>query len=769
MLPIVNAQNMKLGEQDARKVILAQTIELSDVQGKFLGAQEREEIDKKVSTAGLAAAADGSIDVAKLISQRSEMVLRAVGSTHPSLADLQRRSGYWIVVEFGIPLLTLAFGVAADHVANPHRVDLLSVPLMLILAWNLIVFAVLLVTLPRTLIQKFSGSNGEGLRGFCYNLLAKLERQTLRGQLWAKVSAQFFLRWKAVSSSLGIERATRLLHLAAAGWGAGVALSLLFRGFNVEYRAGWESTWLNAEQVQSVLSFMFLPLTFFGFEPFSLQEIASMRFMDDAGGVVEHGRRWGVAYIGLLLIVVVVPRLVLALFAHWRVQVLSRAVVIDIGETYFERLIDRLCPACVSLYVHSADRIELGYLYRVLDPDQRGIGGPLIRSDFGDTLRLVPSSKLSPDNAQPDIDVVISLATSVSELEQSMPILRQIGRPVMILASGATHDAQEVVLANAQMQRRQHEFIFDVLALDATGACWVLEKKLIEALERGVPRAKAMGASRLTEEWHARNLARFASAVSISAEWLLGIAGTIQNVSGPSRSLVGLFSTKEKEEYRLAVDSAQKLLIEQLGSGEKATICSLLKLHAIGEEEMKALEGDVAMKFDERRTLDLRDAIASGAATGAAVGGAVDMAFAGLTLGAGVVIGTVFAAVGGGIAHFFARWNNNRTGVEGSSLAVSEKMLIPLVELAMIRYLVVAHHNRKLPVSGMVGQSAWKFSVTEVVSHHRKALSKLWSEALLDNKDAATTRAFHDEIETIAREIILKLYPTSGLELQLAK
>jgi hypothetical protein len=34
-------------------------------------------------------------------------------------------------------------GAGLDHIANPHRVDLLSAPLLLIVAWNLLVYLAL--------------------------------------------------------------------------------------------------------------------------------------------------------------------------------------------------------------------------------------------------------------------------------------------------------------------------------------------------------------------------------------------------------------------------------------------------------------------------------------------------------------------------------------------------------------------------------------------------------------------------------------------------
>ncbi len=40
----------------------------------------------------------------------------------------------------GLPLAALLLGLAIDRISNAHRVDLLSPPLLTVLAWNLAVY-----------------------------------------------------------------------------------------------------------------------------------------------------------------------------------------------------------------------------------------------------------------------------------------------------------------------------------------------------------------------------------------------------------------------------------------------------------------------------------------------------------------------------------------------------------------------------------------------------------------------------------------------------
>ena len=83
-------------------------------------------------------------------------------------------------------------------------------------------------------------------------------------------------------------------------------------------------------QVHAILSFLRLPaLLVFPFQPFTVQEVAPLQFTQ-GGGVTSA--RWVYMYVALLLVIVVVPRVVLAAVAYARERMLSRRIQIDLGE-----------------------------------------------------------------------------------------------------------------------------------------------------------------------------------------------------------------------------------------------------------------------------------------------------------------------------------------------------------------------------------------------------------------------------------------------------
>jgi hypothetical protein len=197
-------------------------------------------------------------------------------------------------------------------------VDLLSPPLLLVLAWNLAMYALLAW---RAWRKPAAPELPQALRRWA--------RPARRG-LAARVAADFYSRWFAATAAPFAQRLARVLHLCAAAWGAGIALSLLLRGLVVRYQFGWESTFLDAAQVHAIVAVLFWPLTaLFGLAPFTLEEIAATQNFAGQGAA---GSRWVWMYVGLLLLVVVLPRLALAAWARWREARLVRGLHLDLQD-----------------------------------------------------------------------------------------------------------------------------------------------------------------------------------------------------------------------------------------------------------------------------------------------------------------------------------------------------------------------------------------------------------------------------------------------------
>ena len=299
---------MRVTEPQLRTVLLAQAVEHSDSAHTLVSPVE---IDDATRSAVTAARARGvqRVGAGEVVLERAATIAERASGRDATVAALCQPAARWRWLASGLPVVALLLGLAIDRIANAHRVDLLSPPLLIVLTWNLVVYLLIAWQAWRPMQHRRDHSTWlPGLRHLG-NLSGK------RG-LAARIAADFHTRWFTQAASLLQQRATRVLHLCAAAWAAGIALSLLLRGLVVRYQFGWESTFLDAAQVHAIVSVLFWPLnTVLGLAPFTLPEIAATQNFAGEGAA---GARWVWMYVGLLLLAVVLPRLALAAWARWR-------------------------------------------------------------------------------------------------------------------------------------------------------------------------------------------------------------------------------------------------------------------------------------------------------------------------------------------------------------------------------------------------------------------------------------------------------------------
>jgi hypothetical protein len=266
------------------------------------------------------------------LEQRSEQILKRLAERTPAFRTFLHRRPLLPLLSALLPLLALIAGAAIDHIADPHRVDLLSAPLLLIIVWNLLVYVVLLAWL---FVPQRTGWAGP-------NLMRRLSvgKTGLPRKLptpLASALGEYTADWTQLSWKLTRARLSRTVHLAAAAFALGAIISLYARGLLTEYAAGWESTFLDAGQVHALLSRLFAPAMFlFPIQGFSVADVQALRFVQEPSSA--GGARWVHLYAATLLLLVVLPRLVLALFAGWRAALLARRFPIDLQQPYYRTL-----------------------------------------------------------------------------------------------------------------------------------------------------------------------------------------------------------------------------------------------------------------------------------------------------------------------------------------------------------------------------------------------------------------------------------------------
>lgn len=341
-----------MNEQVARDVVLVRAIETTDARHELLSDDDRKYASRSARELAQWQAADSKSEVTldHFLQQRSEQILKRLAERVPSFSTFLKRRPLLPALSVLLPLLGLLAGAGLDRISDPHRVDLLSAPLLLIVGWNLLVYLILFIWL-------FVPSHAGWARP---SLLRRLSigKTTLPRKLPAMLSASllhFMQDWGVLSAPLARARLSRAVHLAAACFATGAILSLYARGLLTQYAAGWESTFLDARQVHALLSVLFAPaLAVFPIEGFSLADIEALRF----GQAVSPtgGARWVHLYAATLALLVVAPRLILAAVGHWRARRLHRRFPLDLGGPYFVALAGRAGatgPAILRVYPYS--------------------------------------------------------------------------------------------------------------------------------------------------------------------------------------------------------------------------------------------------------------------------------------------------------------------------------------------------------------------------------------------------------------------------------
>jgi hypothetical protein len=780
---------MSMDETSARRVILVQAIETADREGKLIGEAERAQIDRQARQAAQAASVPGRpAAVEQFIDLRAQRVLQVLSERSPAIvalkdAPLSRR---WLLV--GTPLVTLLMGALTERIADPHRVDLLSLPLLAIVGWNL---AVYLLLLARWLLPNRQRAR-PALQALGRWVDEVREWRRGSGDVFADATTLFFQRWHRLGTSIQLQRAAGLLHLAALGWGAGVAASLMVQGLVVQYRVGWESTFLEASQVHSILSVLLLPVvSLFPFEPFTVQEVAALQLGPGTTGQADP--RWVWMYAALLLLVVILPRAGLAAVALGRAASRARHVPVDLADPYFQRLVSLLTPAQVQLCLVSHRAEDRQTLLRLLvqQPDAARL---LISTPDGDTLRWeelagsqapaqVPpearsgwmerllqrvrptqAAQLPVLSAPPqlwaaraDTDVVLHVAGAAADLPQAAALLEWIGKPVLVLVNRphAAESEPPGLVARCEAQAKGVSLVERVMSFDAFARCWVQEHHLFDAIGRCLQPAKRPGFARISAAWGARNEDRFGRSMAALAQHLVYAARQVQEVPSVALSMKSLVSAGERQAQANARQQAMDAVTGRLEASAAQMFAHLLALHGIDDENAGVMQHRMQEKFLVQQAVDAPQAGIAGAATGAAMGASVDLLVGGLTLGAAAALG---ALVGGSAGFIAAAWRNRTTANGATVVQLSDEMMEAMLEGALLLYLAVAHYGRGPAGAETELRAAWKSDVAAVVAMRSDWLAPFWA-AVRTRPDEGQAAALARELEAMARTILQRLYP----------
>ncbi len=356
-----------MNEQIARDVVLVRAIESADGERAIFTNEDRTHASRAAAELAHWRAGERrqAASAESFIGQRAALLVETLPRRSPAIVRAVRAFEWPAWIGVALPVVALALGAALEHIADRQHVNVLAFPMLAIVIWNVVVYVLLLLRIT----MRASGANVE-LRGLRRWLAAGGQRSVRNLTETAAASVGTFVaQWSALIAPLMAARAARVLHLAAALFAIGAVAGLYVRGLVFEYRAGWESTFLDAPAVHAILAFFLSPAAQLIGIPFpSVDAIAALRFTDDTS-VNANAALWIHLYAVTVGAVVIMPRLALALVAAWQERRRSQRFAFDMNEPYFRRLAGSFSLGAARLrvvpYSYTVDEAALNGLREV--------------------------------------------------------------------------------------------------------------------------------------------------------------------------------------------------------------------------------------------------------------------------------------------------------------------------------------------------------------------------------------------------------------------
>ena len=333
--------------------------------------------------------------------QRARLGLARLGEHGVRLEPLAHGVAGWKGWAAALVLaLAALMGAVGESLGGAQVINLLAPPLLALLVWNLAVYAVLIGSALRRLGRRgtSAGRNTTARPASPGALLAGPLRRVMLA-LWQRGTAaagravspahtadlptgqpgtgrsptdalalQFGRDWLLASTPLQTARLAALLHAAAALLALGAVVSLYSRGLVLDYRAGWDSTFLGPAAVHWLLVSVLGPASALSGQ--ALPDSAGVAGLRLATGGGEGAARWIHLWASTLALAVLLPRSLLAALALERARSLAAHLPLPAAFDDLQRLLrsasDQPLPVAVLAYSYALDALRLAQLPRVL-------------------------------------------------------------------------------------------------------------------------------------------------------------------------------------------------------------------------------------------------------------------------------------------------------------------------------------------------------------------------------------------------------------------
>ena len=291
------------------------------------------------SRAGAEVAGEGA-DAAVFVARRARLALERIGERHKALPRAVRALHWRPWIAWLVVVGAFVLGVAIDRIGGAQRINLLAPPIFALLAWNLAVYVVLAVRFVvgygdagdpgpvRRLLMRVASRSAMSHRG------GRSARDDA-GRIIAASMAALTADWFRLAAPLYTMRAARILHFAAAAVALGVIAGLYVRGLAFEYRATWESTFLDAPAIHRLLAVLLAPGS--ALSGVALPGVAQLEAIRAPAS--ENAAAWLHLLAASAFAIVVIPRLLLGLATGIVERHRAARIALSLGEPYYQRLL----------------------------------------------------------------------------------------------------------------------------------------------------------------------------------------------------------------------------------------------------------------------------------------------------------------------------------------------------------------------------------------------------------------------------------------------
>lgn len=289
---------------DFLQVLRCRAIEDADASGRLWSADQRRQ-------ATATASARAGTGPAALLAERSRILLEAAP------ADVLRQMAApslpgWLFPCIAVVALILGWSLVG--IGQEREINLLALPLVGLLVWNV---AVLIASLFTGIAHRTEGP----APAWVESLLKRFSPAPSTDSAAAQADA--VARFRALSVTPALSRAAclskALLHTGAALLALGSVCAMYAHGWSNEYRAVWESTLLGEHGVATFFQWMFAPASAVSGLPIPLAELPAMHRTLTAPALHPgQALPWIHLYALTLVLGIVLPRLCFAAWERWR-------------------------------------------------------------------------------------------------------------------------------------------------------------------------------------------------------------------------------------------------------------------------------------------------------------------------------------------------------------------------------------------------------------------------------------------------------------------